>query len=335
VKDLYKILGVDKSASEKELKSAYRKLAKELHPDRNQGNEKVAEQFKEISAAYSIVGDKKQRARYDRGEIDASGAQQGGFGPAGNPFRGGNPFGGSAGPEMEEILRQFASAGRSSAFGGQRGHRHFEFSDGGGDDFFSDLFGLGPRRKKKQRRRSPLKGKDALYALEVPFLDAARGATKRLSLNNGKKVDVKIPPGVNEGQQIRLRGQGDSGLPGAPKGDALIEIRIDKHPFFKRDKNDIHLEIPITIDEAILGISISIPTIWGPVSMKIPKGTSSGKKMRLKGKGIKKGKAKGDQYVNLKIVLPEKLDDELKEAMQNWRIRNAYRVRQEYDIDTD
>lgn len=323
MKDPYQILGVKKSDSDADIKSAYRKLAKDLHPDRNPNDEKVAERFKEISAAYSVLGDKEKRAQFDRGEIDAGGAQQNPFAGGGNPFGGGGPFGGAGGQgaDFEDILRQFTRGAGNTRAG------NAQFNSQANSGGFADMFGFGggPKRQK----RSPLKGSDALYTLEVDFMDAAKGSSTRLKLKNGKTVDVKIPAGVKHGQQIRLTGQGGKGMPGAQKGDAMIEIKIKPHKYFYREGNNIYMDIPITIDEAILGGSLSIPTIWGAVKMKIPEGTSSGTKLRLKGKGVHKANEKGDQYISFNIVMPEKLDKELRTAIEKWRERHGYKVRED------
>lgn len=323
MKDLYQILGVAKTASVAEVKKSYRKLAKELHPDVNMGDEKISERFKEVSAAYAIIGDKEQRARYDQGQIDASGAIR-------NPFAGAGA-GAKQSEVFEEILRNFGGSARG--FGGTAQGR-----TGSAEDIFADLFSFGrsrgPRasRPGPQQRRSPLKGQDVTYKLAVSFLDAATGTTRKVTLQTGKTLNVKIPEGVKDGQQIRLAGQGPGGVAGGRPGDALIKITVKPHGFFKREGNDIMLELPIAIDEAVLGAKIQVPTISGPVAMKVPKGTSSGKRLRLKGKGLKHGKKHGDQIVVLKIVLPEKADAELEKAMKKWRKTHDGSVRAKYGV---
>ncbi len=322
MQDPYKVLGVSKSSSDAEIKKAYRTLAKELHPDTNQSNEKIAERFKEVSAANNIIGDPKARAKFDSGEIDASGNQQ-------NPFAGAGGAGGAHGfAGFEDIVRNFGGA---SGMGGPRA----QFEQGGNDgDMFSNLFGFGRGKGggPQKQRRGPLKGDDVKYALKIDFVEAALGATKQVTLQNDKKLNVKIPAGVKEGQTIKLSGQGDPGASGSKSGHALIEISIRKHSFFERDGDDISMDIPISLDEAILGGKIAIPTIHGPVTISIPSGTSSGKKLRLKGKGLNIGSKKGDQFVNLKIVLPEKIDDELRDAINNWRERQSYSPRKDYGV---
>ena len=338
MKDPYQILGVKKSDTEAHIKSAYRKLAKSLHPDRNPDDEKIADRFKEVSAAYSILGDKDKRAQFDRGEIDAGGAQQNPFAGGGNPYGGGGggPFGGAGqAGDFEDILRQFTQGGGRAQGGGQAGGQggaQFHAQNGGGGGF-ADMFGFGRGAKPKQQRRSPLKGSNALYKLEVEFVESAKGTSKRLKLKNGKTVDVKIPAGVKQGQQIRLSGQGEKGLPGTQKGDAMIEIIVKPHDFYYREGDNVYLDVPVTIDEALLGGSLSIPTIWGAVKMKIPEGTSSGTKLRLKGKGVHRGKVKGDQYISFNIVMPEKVDDDLRKAIEGWRERHGYKVRENFKSD--
>lgn len=298
MKDLYATLGVGKTASDAEIKTAYRKLAKELHPDRHKGDDKIVDRFKDVSAAYAILGDKDKRAKYDRGEIDASGAERG-FGEG---------FGG-------------ARRGGAGGFGGFGG----DAAGTDAEDLFADLFGFGrgPRSQARARR-----GRDVTYRLTVSFIDAVKGTTRRVTLSNGKTLDVKIPAGVTSGQKIRLSGQGEPGPGGGPAGDALVAVEVADHPFFARDGTDIHLDLPITIDEAVLGGKVSVPTVDGEVTLTIPKGASSGKRLRLKGKGIARPSAeRGDQYVTLKIVLPDAPDEELEDAVRRWAKRRSYSVR--------
>lgn len=315
MKDLYNILGLSKTASTSEIKKKYRTLAKKLHPDRNPDDEKVSKRFKEVSAAYSVLSDKDQRARYDRGEIDASGAERG-------------PFGGGG-------FRGFEEAFKGARQGRGQGRAAFRF-EGAGADIFSELFGFGRggnSQGKRKARRSPLKGKDAEYSLTIPFLDAVKGTRSKVKLRNGKTLNVTIPAGVKEGQRIRLAKQGQKGFAGGPAGDAMIEIKIKPHPYFDRSGDDILVEVPITLDEAVLGAKISVPTISGAVKVKVPKGSSSGRKLRLKGKGVKTGKKSGDQYVILKIVVPEKSNPELEGFLKEWRRKHGYNARDSFDKD--
>ncbi len=302
MKDLYQILGVNRSASQDEVKKTYRKLAKEMHPDRHPDDPKVAERFKEISAAYQILGDKTQRQRYDSGEIDADGRERmaHGFHGARGGARagaGGHPFGG---------------------FGG--------FGGGSAEDIFADIFG-GFRRGG--HTGGPTRGQDKKYTLRVGFTEAATGGTRRIQLDGEKTLDVKIPAGIESGQQIRLKGQGHASATGGGAGDAMVEVKVEDHPLFTRDGKDIHLELPISLQEAVLGAKISVPTVHGEVSLTIPKNSSGGKSLRLKGKGIKAAKsgAAGDQYVKLQIVLPPEQDEDLEKAVERWSRNRSYSVR--------
>jgi len=306
MKDLYKVLGVARKASADDIKKAYRKLAKQLHPDLNPGNTKVEQQFKEVSQAYSILRDAEKRKRYDRGEIDASGQDTAG--------RGG-------------FYRQYAESGKGAKYSS------FDFGDAAGlDDIFTDLFGGGGFKASRTgaRRTVRRRGADVTYKLSVDFLDAARGAKKRITLTDGKSLDVTIPPGTEEGQTLRLKTQGMSGLGGAPAGDAYIEVHVDAHPYFTRKGKDIHLEVPVALQEAVLGASIQVPTIHGKVALKVPAGANSGTTLRLKGKGVAGGKdgEAGDQYVKLRVVLPEKPDEDLKDFVERWGPRHGYDPRQ-------
>ncbi|MFZ5609924.1 MAG: DnaJ C-terminal domain-containing protein [Pseudomonadota bacterium] len=310
MKDLYAILGLRKGASEADIKKAYRKLAKELHPDRNKSKPRVAERFKEVTAAYDILGDKEKRAKYDAGEIDAEGRERAPFGyaHAGARGPGGATFEASGTPEdfFQEIFGFGRTAG-ASPFG--------DFMRGG--------------RQRSQAR----KGADVTYALEVDFLDAALGTDKRLSLG-AKTLDVKIPAGIKDGQQIRLTGQGEAGRFGAAAGDALIEVKIRPHPHFKREGNDILIDLPITLPEAVLGGKVRAPTIHGAVTLTIPKGTSSGKVLRLKGKGIQpKGKPAGDQLVRIEIILPEDKDGTFARMVAKWADDHDYSARAKMGLD--
>ena len=285
--DLYQRLGIKRGASEAEVKKAYRSLAKQLHPDRNQDNPKAAERFNQITQAYDILSDKDKRARYDRGELDEEGNPKS---PFGNGFGGGGYGGGASG------------AGRGSPGGGQPGG--FEGFEGAATADLSDLFeGLFSGSRGGRRTRAPQKGADVAYRLKVPFLDAATLASQRVTLAGGKTIDVKLPNGVEEGSKIRLAGQGQPG-PGG-KGDAIIAIEIAGHPHFTRDGKDIRLSLPISLTEAVLGGKIKAPTPEGPVMLTVPKGATSGKVLRLKGRGFtdKAGK-RGDLLVSLAIDIP-------------------------------
>ncbi|WP_341909192.1 DnaJ C-terminal domain-containing protein [Ferrovibrio terrae] len=325
MRDPYQVLGVARGVSAEDLRKAYRKLAKEFHPDRNQGNEKASERFKEISAAYDLLGDAERRGKYDRGEIDASGQPRArGFGGGG--FRPGGAAGGGAG------------AGPGGPFGGFGFDPH-----AGGEDIFDEIFGQMRRNRSgaagagPRNANRPMRGADRHFNLKIGFLDAARGCKRRLTMPDGKQLDVAIPAGLVDGQQIRLRHQGDAGRNKGEAGDALIEVTVEPHPFFVRQGDDLHLELPLTLDEAILGAKIPVPTIDGMVAVSVPKGASSGTTLRLKGRGFPlKGGAsdqRGDQYVKLKIVLPEKPNSALEKLIEGWVKSNKYDVRAKYTVD--
>ncbi|OUR79871.1 hypothetical protein A9Q83_02680 [Alphaproteobacteria bacterium 46_93_T64] len=301
MKDPYHVLGVTKNASQTEIKSAYRKLAKKLHPDANAGNENIAEKFKEVSGAYNIIGDEKLRGKFDRGEIDANGQEKYGFGGAGGPRAGGG----------------FNQAG--GGFGG------------GADDLFSEIFGN--FRRGGGQRPQATKGRDKSFAIEVSFKEASLGGTRRLTLGEGgKTLDVKIPAGISDGKQIRLKGQGDAGSAGGPAGDILINIKVKTDAVFVRDGNNILLELPISLSEAVLGAKVQVPTVDGTVNLKVPAGSNTGSTLRLKGKGIGKKEAKdrGDQFVKLKVVLPDEQDEELQEWVSNWSKDHDYDPRSKF-----
>lgn len=292
--DPYKVLGVARGAPDEEIRRAYRKLAKELHPDLNPGNRASAEErFKKVSAAYEIVGDPVKRKQYDRGEIDANGEQRRGY--------------------------QRAHAG------GARPGRGEEY--GGFGDVFSDLFGgAGRWRRGDGDSQFATRGQDVRYTLEIDFLEAAAGAKKRVTMPDGGTLDLTIPEGVSDGQVLRLKGKGSPGARGSEAGDALVEIKVRPHQQFKRAGEDIALELPITIDEAVLGAKIEVPTVSGRVQLSIPKGTSSGRVFRLKGKGVHNSASNrtGDQLVTVRIVLPDTVDEKLAYFMSEWRQSHRY-----------
>ncbi|MFZ0853391.1 MAG: DnaJ C-terminal domain-containing protein [Hyphomicrobiaceae bacterium] len=298
--DPYKVLGVPRTASEEEIRRTYRKLAKELHPDVNPSNQATAEErFKKVSAAYEIVGDPEKRKQYDRGEIDANGEQRRSYQRA---HAGGSPFGGRPG----------ARPGEDFGFG----------------DIFSDLFGTmrGGRGGEAGAPPFRVRGQDVRYTLEVDFLEAVNGATKRVTMPEGGVLDLNVPEGVADGQVLRLRGKGVSAGRGGEPGDALVEVRVRPHAQFKRAGDDITSDLPIAIDEAVLGAKIEVPTISGRVQLTIPKGTSSGRVFRLKGKGVRNnaGGNTGDQLVTVHIVLPDKIDQELSYFLSEWRLKHRY-----------
>lgn len=295
--NLYHVLGVTKEATEAEIKSAYRKLARKYHPDLNKDDKNAAEKFKEVSNAYDILGNKEKRQKYDNNEIDAEGKPTGfgasGFGGAGGyrsyTYNGGNPFEG----------------------GFSQGGGNFDFSSIFGDDIFSQF---GGERGFGQSARRARKGEDIAYTMRVDFLDAARGAEKGVIIN-GKNINVKIPAGTMDGQTLRLRGLGYPGVNGGSSGDVLITLNVDKHPYFSNDDLNILLDLPITVKEAILGAKITVPTISGKVAVNIPPYASSGEKLRLKGKGIKSKSGQGDQIITLKIIAPKVKNPDLEKAL--------------------
>ncbi|ALC10821.1 DnaJ C-terminal domain-containing protein [Sphingopyxis sp. 113P3] len=301
--DPYSTLGIAKTASEAEIKSAYRKLAKELHPDRNKDNPKAAERFSDVTKAYDLLSDKAKRAQFDRGEIDADGNPAMPFGYGGGGFRG-DPRGGQGG---------FAG------FGG-------EGADFG--DIFEGLFGGrgggSPFGGFGGRSAPPPKGANVAYRLSVSFVDAATQAMQRITLADGKTIDLKLPAGVETGTQMRLAGKGQPG-PGG-NGDGIVTITVKDHPFFERDGAHIRLDLPITLGEAVKGAKVKVPTVDGPVMLSIPPGSSSGRVMRLKGKGFsQKGGGRGDQLVRLMIDLP-KDDAGLVKLVDQWTDKRPVRA---------
>jgi DnaJ-class molecular chaperone len=306
--DPYATLGVARNATEKDIKSAYRKLAKELHPDRNKDNPKAAERFSDVTKAYDLLSDKDKRARFDRGEIDADG----------NPAM---PFGMGGG------------GGFHPGAGGARGFSAQDFEGFGGaegldiGDIFEGLFGRGGMGGATAGRRSPppRTGANVQYRLRVPFADAASLKAQRITLADGKTIDLKLPAGVEDGTQMRLSGKGEPG-PAGP-GDALVTIMIEPHPFFRRDGDDVRLDLPVTLDEALQGAKVKVPTVDGAVMLTVAPGSGSGKVLRLKGKGFtKKGGGRGDQLVTLEIELPDDVR-ELAAKLDGWRDKRNVRAK--------
>lgn len=309
-KNLYDVLGVAKTASEAEIKSAYRKLARKYHPDLNKDDKNAADKFKEVSAAYDILGDKDKRQKYDNNEIDADGKPTGfgaGFGGAGG--FGGNPFGGGS-------YRTYTS-GNGNPFGGAGGFSGaggFDFSSLFGDDIMSQFTG-GAGRRGGFGFGGPQKGQDIAYTMNVSFVDAAQGADKTV-LINGKNINVKIPSGTEDGQTLRLKGLGSPSPNGGEAADVLITIKVEPHQYFKAEGLNILLDLPISIKEAVLGAKITVPTISGKVNVKIPPYSSSGEKLRLKGKGMKAKTGQGDEIITLKIVAPKTPNAALEQALK-------------------
>lgn len=296
----YEILGVAPDASQDDIRKAYRKLAKTLHPDLNPGDAAAEARFKEVTQAYQIVGDEERRERYDRGEIDAGGAEQ---------------------PQHPFYRAHAGGDGQTEhPYHSTRGFQ--DFSDLG--DVFSELFGHEAGPGGARRHRFHARGGDVRYRLEVDFLDAVRGARTRVTMADGRTLDVAIPVGARDGMTLRLSGHGMPGLGEGSPGDALIELAVRPHPVFRRDGDDIRVELPITIDEAVLGGKVQVPTVHGAVAVTVPKGSSSGRVLRLKGKGVRAASDRGDQLVTLRVVLPAHVDPELERFMTEWRREHAY-----------
>ena len=283
--DPYQTLGVKKDASQDDIQKAYRRLAKKLHPDLNPGNELAEERFKEVSQAYDLLGDPGKRARFDRGEIDASGAER----------------------PRQRYYRDFAEG--ASSYASDSG-----FADFGADDFLSEIFG------RQARGNLRMRGQDVHYRLPLGFLDAINGGKQQLTLPDGSVLDVAIPPGTRDGQILRLRGKGRPGIGGGPPGDALIEIEVRPHRIFTRKGDDIHLELPISLREAVLGGKVKVPTPSSEVTMSIPKWSNTGTVLRLKGQGAPRPNgSRGDEYVTLKVMLPDSPNPELEKFIAQWR----------------
>ncbi len=293
--DPYSVLGVAKTASAGDITKAYRKLAKKLHPDLNPGDKAAEEKFKQITAAYDIVGDEEKRGRFDRGEIDAGGQER----------------------PQQRYYREYAGGDEGARYRSTAGYEDI----GGFSDLFGDLFG---ERGGAGGRRFSVRGQDAQYRLDVGFLDAVNGTKTRITLPDGGTLDVTIPPGVTDGQVLRLKGKGNPGMGEGGPGDALIEITVRPHPVFQREGDDIVVEVPITLDEAVLGGKVEVPTITGRVSVTVPAGANTGQTLRLKGRGVKRGAAVGDQLVKLSVVMPERIDDDLKAFAEKWRESHGY-----------
>ncbi|MEZ5734550.1 MAG: J domain-containing protein [Novosphingobium sp.] len=303
--DPYTILGVSRGASDKDIKSAYRKLAKELHPDKNKDNPKAAERFSDITRAYDLLSDKDKRAQFDRGEIDIDGNPMGyGFGPGG-------PGSGQGGFRADGFETQGVDLGDifEGLFGGRGGM-------GGG------FAGTGARGG---RTRAAPKGANVQYRLKVSFIDAATLAPQRITLSDGKTIDLKLPAGLVDGTQMRLSGKGEPG-PGG-NGDALVTIHVEHHPFFRRDGDNIRLDLPVSLDEAVNGAKVKVPTVEGPVMLTVPAGSSSGRTLRLQGKGFTgKNNKRGDQLVTLEIMLPEN-DADLAKRLEGWHDNRQLRAK--------
>ena len=287
--DPYQTLGVAKDASADDIRRAYRSLAKKHHPDLNPGSKAAEARFKDISGANDLLSDPDKRARFDRGEIDA----------AGDPK-----------PERASY-RSYADAGAGARYGGAEA--------GGMGDIFADLFA-----QSHERGTRPMRGRDAAYTLPVEFKDAITGVQRRITLPDGRSLEVRVPPGMEDGQTLRLRGQGGDGANGGPAGDALIEVRVAPHPAFRREGDDVHLDLPVTVKEAVMGGRVTVPTVTGPVAMTVPRRSDTGTVLRLRGRGVPAhgDRPAGDQLVTLRLVLPD-ADDALEALLRQWAPADA------------
>jgi DnaJ-class molecular chaperone len=311
MRDPYTVLGVARSASEKDIKSAYRKLAKAHHPDQNPDDPTAQAKFAEATAAYDLLNDEEKRAQYDRGEIDAEGNPRfAGFGNGGygGGARGARPGAGASGFSAEDILKEFMSGFGGQPRGGARTSTSAQW----------DPFMGGP-----QQRGASMKGEDIVATAAVSLEDAHKAAAIQVRMPSGKVLSVKLPEKVDEGQQIRLKGQGNPSPVGEP-GDALITIKFERHKTFRRDGHDLRTDLPITLYEAVLGTKVRVPTLDGTVELNLPPGVDTAKSLRLKGKGLY---GDGDLYVNVKIVLPPGGDPDLESLMRFWRDQKPYKVR--------
>ena len=298
VKDPYEILGIARTASLEDIRKAYRRLAKKLHPDLNPGNKRSEEHFKEVAGAYDLLSDPDKRQRFDNGEIDASGSER----------------------PRQQYYKDYAA----EAAAGHPYENHSGFADfAEADDIFAELL----RRQARESRRA--RGADLHYRLSIEFLDAVNGTTKRLTLPEGGSLDVTIPHGIQEGQILRLRGKGAPSIGEGEAGDALVEISVNPHRFFARHGDDIHIDLPVTLAEAVLGARIEAPTPTGSVILTVPKGSNTGTVLRLKGKGVPRRGGHGDEFVKLKVMLPSEPNPELETFLSNWAPGTSYDPRRD------
>lgn len=316
MRDPYSVLGVSRNASQDDIKKAFRRLARTMHPDLHPDDAQAADRFKEINAAYGILGDADKRTRFDRGEIDAAGNPRAPFGFGG---RGGGGHGGFRGRAGR------AGAGGAGAETGGRSGGPFGFdfdSTFAEDELFNEIFTRASKAKADAQARNQPKGPDSHYRLKVSFREAALGATRRIRLTNGKTLDVRIPARSEEGRTLRLKGQGLAAVPGGPPGDALVEISIKDSDIWRRDGDDVIAEVPVTLKEAVLGGRVTVPTLTGRVALTVPEGSNGGTVLRLRGKGLPKEGADadghGDLLIRLRIVLPDSRDAALKDFCDRW-----------------
>lgn len=289
----YDILGVAPTATLDEIKKAYRRLARKLHPDLNPGDKSGEERFKEVGNAYRLLSDPQQRARFDAGEIDATGAEQ----------------------APPRYYRDYADSEQADHYASDGGYADFA----GHDDPFAEIL------RRHAQARANRRGQDLHFRLPIRFAEAIAGASKRLTMPDGSTIEVTIPAGVLEGQTLRLKGKGEPGAGTGAPGDALVEIEVRPDPRFSRDGDDLTVELPISLGEAVLGDRIRVPTPTGEVNMTVPAGSNSGTRLRLKGMGApRRGGGRGDQFVKLSIVLPNPPDPELTEFVSQWSAGKAF-----------
>jgi len=300
--DPYETLGVARTASDKEIKDAFKKLARKFHPDLHPGDKTAEEKFKAISGANDLLKDKEKRRRFDAGEIDASGAER----------------------PKERFYRDFADGPPYASHAAQDGFGSKEDLE----EFLAQAFGSGTRRSQGTFRT---RGQDVSYVLPIDFMDAANGAVKTITLPEGKTLQVTIPEGADDRQTLRLKDQGMPGFGGGPAGDAFVELHVEPHAFFHRKDDNIHVEVPVTLKEAMLGARIPVPTIGGPVTMTIPKGANTGQTLRLRDKGIRNHKTgqRGHQLITLKVVLPVGEEPELAAFLESWQPKTPDEPRKE------
>jgi DnaJ-class molecular chaperone len=294
----YEVLGVAPTASSADIQKAYRKLAKKLHPDLNPGDKAAEDKFKEVAGAYDLLSDSEKRKRFDNGEIDATGAER----------------------PQQHFYRDFATSDHAQPYTNNSGYADFMDAD----DALAELL------RRSERARANRRGQDLHYHLPIEFVESITGANRRLTLPDGGTLDVTIPPGLVDGQILRLRGKGAPGAGTGGPGDALIEVEVRPDRRFTREGDDISLEVPISLSEAVLGGRIRVPTPTGDVTMTVPKGSNTGTTMRLKGKGApRRGGGYGDQFVKLKVVLPKIADPELEAFVANWGRGKTFNPRED------
>ncbi len=306
MKDPYETLGLTKTATDREIRSAFKKLTRKFHPDLHPGDKAAEERFKEITVAHDLLGDAEQRRRFDAGEIDAAGQET----------------------PRQQYYRDFADGPAYSSYAAQEGFSNPDDLE----EFLSQAFGAsGGFRARRGAADFKARGQDVSYTMPVSFLDAANGATRTITLPDGKTLRVTIPEGAEDQRTLRLKGQGGPGYGGGPAGDAFVELRVEPHAFFRRKDDDIHVEVPVTLREAVLGARIEAPTLTGPVSVTVPKGSNTGKVLRLRDKGVRNARtgARGHQFITLKVMLPTGDEPELAAFLEGWTPRDTRNPRKE------